>query len=638
MSLPLVSVIIPAHNAAPTLAETLDSVVQQDYAGHIEISVYDDCSSDQTLDVLKAFAASNQNDRLKIKWQSGDEFSTSHAHGPSFGRNRAIANCSGEYLCFLDADDIALPHRVRTQLTAALAEPEAILGGRYSRIPEGSTPTYTQWANSLTQDEVYTQCWRECTLVQPTWFMHRRVFERLGGYDEVQPPLHGDHPHPHQQPEVVMPPAAGSTSSVVAQHDMAFRRTIMTRTLDWSKLMNEAIAANTATSSSTMTSSATIADGPARSSEPHQNSVGAGASPQVAAGPSPLTSIDAALRADGFAAANSNLSSIAPWPAAEAEYRHPAILSRPPLKIHPLHLNEHYFSVGADKYFGEDPMFLQRHLSSGGKLILVPETLIVYRYSGSSLSWSVPRTLLLKIRVAMFEERYLAPRRRNGSAAAADATTASSSSTATSDEAGTASLSSDASTTHNSDVCSPLWASGFTIWSAGRDGKAFYNALSPVGKAQVVAFCDLDPKKIGQVYPIPVKAPKQAQQKLSKPKPHHNTRELLELAEHGQGDAASASASSPAHKRPRQDGVAAGAASDATDSNDVRPQATATVASALVPAVGPRPIIHFSKAQLPIVCCVNLESGGDQLRANVASLAATAGCQAVEGENFIFFV
>ena len=40
----------------------------------------------------------------------------------------------------------------------------------------------------------------------------------------------------------------------------------------------------------------------------------------------------------------------------------------------------------------------------------------------------------------------------------------------------------------------------FTIWGAGRDGRAFFKSLSPAGRSRVAAFCDVDPKKLGTDY------------------------------------------------------------------------------------------------------------------------------------------
>ena len=89
-------------------------------------------------------------------------------------------------LCFLDSDDVMLPTRISEQLESLLAEKEfsksTIVGSGFTRIPENSTVNYTRWCNTITQEELYLQQYREVTIIQPTWFCHRAVFDKVGGY------------------------------------------------------------------------------------------------------------------------------------------------------------------------------------------------------------------------------------------------------------------------------------------------------------------------------------------------------------------------------------------------------------------------------------------------------------------------
>ena len=61
---------------------------------------------------------------------------------------------SGAFLCFLDADDVMLPHRVRRQLSAALEHPRAIIGAGFVKIPAGATEHYAAWANEMDDTQV----------------------------------------------------------------------------------------------------------------------------------------------------------------------------------------------------------------------------------------------------------------------------------------------------------------------------------------------------------------------------------------------------------------------------------------------------------------------------------------------------
>jgi hypothetical protein len=52
------------------------------------------------------------------------------------------------------------------------------------REPEGSTSRYASWANGISEEELSLHRFRECTLLMPTWFMHRHTFDAAGGFRE----------------------------------------------------------------------------------------------------------------------------------------------------------------------------------------------------------------------------------------------------------------------------------------------------------------------------------------------------------------------------------------------------------------------------------------------------------------------
>jgi len=53
------------------------------------------------------------------------------------------------------------------------------------RTPEGATPRYTRWLNELTQEQLMFQRFKECTVAMPTWFLHRSIFDAVGGFNEA---------------------------------------------------------------------------------------------------------------------------------------------------------------------------------------------------------------------------------------------------------------------------------------------------------------------------------------------------------------------------------------------------------------------------------------------------------------------
>src|SRR5687767_7343597 len=97
----LVSVIIPAHNAEAWIAETIASVTAQTYR-HVEIVVVDDGSTDDTGSIAADHGA------LVVE---------TPGTGPGGARNAGMATARGEYLQFLDADDLLAPAKIDRQVS-----------------------------------------------------------------------------------------------------------------------------------------------------------------------------------------------------------------------------------------------------------------------------------------------------------------------------------------------------------------------------------------------------------------------------------------------------------------------------------------------------------------------------------------
>lgn len=111
--MPLVSIIMPAYNCADVVSATLESAFQQDYP-NIEIIVINDGSKDNTLEVLRSFG-----DRIRVIDQDNK--------GAPASRNVGIQEARGEYLCFLDSDDIWHPKKTGLQVQHLLSNPKAVM-------------------------------------------------------------------------------------------------------------------------------------------------------------------------------------------------------------------------------------------------------------------------------------------------------------------------------------------------------------------------------------------------------------------------------------------------------------------------------------------------------------------------------
>lgn len=125
MEKPLVSVIIPAYNCASTIGTAIDSALQQEVP--VEVIVVDDCSPEDLTEALAPY-------RETVRVLRNEE-----NMGAAESRNRGVAAAAGEYIAFLDSDDIWQPGKLQKQL-ALLKETGAVLSatGRELMTPEGT--------------------------------------------------------------------------------------------------------------------------------------------------------------------------------------------------------------------------------------------------------------------------------------------------------------------------------------------------------------------------------------------------------------------------------------------------------------------------------------------------------------------
>ncbi|MBN3878585.1 MULTISPECIES: glycosyltransferase family 2 protein [unclassified Nostoc] len=110
--MPKISVIIPAYNAERTIAETIQSVQKQSFLD-FELIVINDGSKDRTVEIVQSI----KDERLQIfSYENG---------GLPVARNRGISHATGEFIAFLDADDLWTADKLERQLMALEQNPEA---------------------------------------------------------------------------------------------------------------------------------------------------------------------------------------------------------------------------------------------------------------------------------------------------------------------------------------------------------------------------------------------------------------------------------------------------------------------------------------------------------------------------------
>lgn len=177
-----VSIIIPVYNGDKWIDDCLRSVETQNFNGKLEVSIFNDGSTDGTLYKLEEWRETLREKSISVTIGGH----TSNPRGVGYAKNQAVEQSSGVYLCFQDIDDVMSPDRVSKQYQAARSEQNSIIGSKFHREPEGSTERFTKWANTLSQDQLYSQIYTSHgpTLIMPTWFCHRSVYNKAGGFSE----------------------------------------------------------------------------------------------------------------------------------------------------------------------------------------------------------------------------------------------------------------------------------------------------------------------------------------------------------------------------------------------------------------------------------------------------------------------
>lgn len=124
--MPEISVIIPTYNAEKTICETIESVCKQTFID-LEILVINDGSTDATLENISAI----NDPRLQV-------FSYYNS-GVAIARNRGIEKATGQYITFIDADDLWMPNKLRAQWEALQNAPEAAVAYSWSDYIDSSS-------------------------------------------------------------------------------------------------------------------------------------------------------------------------------------------------------------------------------------------------------------------------------------------------------------------------------------------------------------------------------------------------------------------------------------------------------------------------------------------------------------------
>lgn len=117
--MPTISVIIPVYNGEKTIKQTIESVLNQTFKD-FELLIINDGSQDATLEIIQAI----NDERIQV-------FSYQNS-GVSASRNRALTKAKGEFISFIDADDLWTPNKLELQLKALQDNPQAAVAYSWS--------------------------------------------------------------------------------------------------------------------------------------------------------------------------------------------------------------------------------------------------------------------------------------------------------------------------------------------------------------------------------------------------------------------------------------------------------------------------------------------------------------------------
>jgi glycosyltransferase involved in cell wall biosynthesis len=174
--MPLISVIIPAYNGEKTIRETIESVLNQSFKD-FEILVINDGSQDATLDIINSI----KDFRLKV-------FSYSNA-GQAVSRNRGFSQSSGEFIAFLDADDLWTPTKLEAQLKALQDNPQAAVAYSWSDFIDEKGQFLRGASRSTLSGDVYAKLLLTDFLDNGSNpLIRRQALIEVGGFDETLTP------------------------------------------------------------------------------------------------------------------------------------------------------------------------------------------------------------------------------------------------------------------------------------------------------------------------------------------------------------------------------------------------------------------------------------------------------------------
>lgn len=179
---PRVSILVPAHNAAPWLAQTLDSALAQSWP-HCEVIVAENGSTDATLELARRYES------------RGVRVLALPAMTAAAARNRAWAVSTGDFIQYLDADDLLSPDKIAAQLADLQGQPGSISLSALGEFRDGESlatarvfrawPIYSTGEPAHWLADLLGAFGRSGYVAVHQWLTPRALIEQVGPWEET---------------------------------------------------------------------------------------------------------------------------------------------------------------------------------------------------------------------------------------------------------------------------------------------------------------------------------------------------------------------------------------------------------------------------------------------------------------------
>jgi len=181
----LVSVCVLMHNSSKFILETLESVKNQSYL-NLELIICDDASTDTSVEICESWLNSN-----KTRFVRTAIFVNEKNKGIAPTRNYIVQQSNGEWIKFLDSDDILSPNSIQSYVNTITEETHFIVGNYCSFNEKGETQMMLvdlDFFNSSVEIQEKLQA-TKCRITLPALLLKKKTFLALNGFDERFPML-----------------------------------------------------------------------------------------------------------------------------------------------------------------------------------------------------------------------------------------------------------------------------------------------------------------------------------------------------------------------------------------------------------------------------------------------------------------